>query len=836
MREKNLAFSVSGGAYPYQMGIAYYIQKNFDLTNVKFSGASGGSWPACLLAAGIDLKVALAHMFEFATPQCQGRFGAYGIYDRGMRATFVELFAGMHLPSVVNGRLAIPVTRVALSNLLVPYLKEELITDFIDNDDVISAIIASSLIPFLITGSPVSIYRNWICVDAGLTNAAGVRRVHDILVDTMLVTGQSNPDFGLEGARGRSKASSLALTVTSEPYGVYNLTLMTVKTIATSIGHMVYNLASSPKMMDTHVSENPNESVLMLSPRSFPPGYPHVRCEHTLQDGSRNLFPESQPQVGLPFPYPNKPIVEMKDISPADAPLSSTQIQHDDSRDASQQSVVCAGDDDGDDSRYTADQSTTTCSSDEFSFLRVKENATILQEGGGEGGDDAVNTADTGASRLDNDDVHNTSNILNVTDVTALMGDLDADVEPEPELQSEQDHTTQDTLQTGKKGRIADQRGCSVNRIQQKVPVAGDASTASTSSLGANTVGVGGMNAANKSYASWVSDDFTSSVYFDSNKKQIYNCNPTPSKIDVESGSVLLLDETNSSQLAQTHSKNQVQSPSSNSSLSTASGSVSSNTRRLSIFSPIYTCIDMVQYFLPSTPAKPNLLPLSSISGTSDPTLARSMLQYVYKISEELRSSIVTTPVTAIRSVGSLMSYVYNSSDSSASDAAPATAGSTRNNNSSSRSSSSKASSGGGDQNQNQNVAEISTTDISAEGRSNMSSQNLHDPGEKFVHTVKAFDRSMYWTTKAKLITKTVRSNKSSKNKSGKGSGVDEDETITGLTMEIAPWTWRHHPLHHFHLTNDTSQLDYLFELGIHDAFVHHAELAEFFNANLDDL
>lgn len=38
---RHIAFSVSAGCYTYQMGIASYIQKNFDLDNVFFSGASG---------------------------------------------------------------------------------------------------------------------------------------------------------------------------------------------------------------------------------------------------------------------------------------------------------------------------------------------------------------------------------------------------------------------------------------------------------------------------------------------------------------------------------------------------------------------------------------------------------------------------------------------------------------------------------------------------------------------------------------------------------------------------------------------------------------------------
>lgn len=77
-----------------------------------------------------------------------------------------------------------------------------------------------------------------------------------------------------------------------------------------------------------------------------------------------------------------------------------------------------------------------------------------------------------------------------------------------------------------------------------------------------------------------------------------------------------------------------------------------------------------------------------------------------------------------------------------------------------------------------------------------------------FEHLVRDFDKTMYWTNKAQLITR-----------SSTGARV----------LEIAPWTWRHHPLMHYHLTNDTEQVRRLFEMGIHDARHHHDDLAAFF-------
>jgi len=56
---RHITFSVSAGSFPYQMGVAKYLQENFNLDDIHFSGASGGSWAALLLAAGIDISYAL---------------------------------------------------------------------------------------------------------------------------------------------------------------------------------------------------------------------------------------------------------------------------------------------------------------------------------------------------------------------------------------------------------------------------------------------------------------------------------------------------------------------------------------------------------------------------------------------------------------------------------------------------------------------------------------------------------------------------------------------------------------------------------------------------------
>jgi hypothetical protein len=112
---------------------------------------------------------------------CEGRglltpLGTYGVYDKGVKSVFDVVFHGKDLPTIVNGKLAISITRIAWEKFF-PFLKDEVVSHFFNNDDIYECIIASALIPFAINGKPFVKYRDWnVCLDAGLTNVPGVMR------------------------------------------------------------------------------------------------------------------------------------------------------------------------------------------------------------------------------------------------------------------------------------------------------------------------------------------------------------------------------------------------------------------------------------------------------------------------------------------------------------------------------------------------------------------------------------------------------------------------------------------------------------------------------------
>jgi hypothetical protein len=285
MNEKYIAFSISAGCYFYQLGIAYYLQQHFNLENIKFSGASGGSWPAVLLAAGEDIKQAFEYVITYA-PECSRNrpiLGAYMVYDRGIAIVFRKLWENVNLPALVNGKLALSVTRLAWDS--VPYLKDEIVTDFYSNQDILECVIASALIPWALNGKPYVIYRNWICADGGITNVTGVRHfaeelVHDIelieeelveqahlLTDDFVHTLQDEILYhGAADKPTNSPSTHRHLPITTGPKDIIQFGVTISMTIIDVITDSLERLLESRRQLPFNQSSNPETEHLLYRP------------------------------------------------------------------------------------------------------------------------------------------------------------------------------------------------------------------------------------------------------------------------------------------------------------------------------------------------------------------------------------------------------------------------------------------------------------------------------------------------------------------------------------------------------------------------------------------
>ncbi|RLN52911.1 hypothetical protein BBJ29_005458 [Phytophthora kernoviae] len=136
-RPVEIAFSASAGVFVYQMGVAAYIQDHFDLSNCQFSGCSGGSWAAALLAS--------------ETPTLHKLWRD----DKDIHKR------------VEQRHLTIAVTRF-------PSMQAEKHTSWDSLDDLTGSIMASSLVPFALSGKPCITHRGQWYVDGVFTNFKGV--------------------------------------------------------------------------------------------------------------------------------------------------------------------------------------------------------------------------------------------------------------------------------------------------------------------------------------------------------------------------------------------------------------------------------------------------------------------------------------------------------------------------------------------------------------------------------------------------------------------------------------------------------------------------------------
>ncbi|KAL3660973.1 hypothetical protein V7S43_013988 [Phytophthora oleae] len=166
-----IAFSASAGMFVYQMGVAAFIQDHFDLSNCHFSGCSGGSWAATLLASDTQVRRAWEVIKETQTKVITSPrwYSGYGRYATIVEQTLHELWredTDIH-ERVEQRHLTIAVTRF-------PSMTAEKHTSWKDLDDLIGSIMASSLVPFALSGKPCISHRGQWYVDGAFTNFKGV--------------------------------------------------------------------------------------------------------------------------------------------------------------------------------------------------------------------------------------------------------------------------------------------------------------------------------------------------------------------------------------------------------------------------------------------------------------------------------------------------------------------------------------------------------------------------------------------------------------------------------------------------------------------------------------
>lgn len=155
------SFSAAGLLFPYHLGVAQcLIERGYITENTPLSGSSAGAIVCAVIASGESMKEAL-RATKVLAEDCRSKGTAFrlGAVLRGVLEKFLP--DDVHIKA--SGRIRVAITQVFRSP------RALLVDQFDSKEDLINAVFTSSFIPGYLAPRPVTIFRNRICIDGGLT-------------------------------------------------------------------------------------------------------------------------------------------------------------------------------------------------------------------------------------------------------------------------------------------------------------------------------------------------------------------------------------------------------------------------------------------------------------------------------------------------------------------------------------------------------------------------------------------------------------------------------------------------------------------------------------------
>ncbi|XP_031492808.1 uncharacterized protein LOC116259233 [Nymphaea colorata] len=178
------SFSAAGLLFPYHLGVAQFLlEKGYIRENTPLAGSSAGAIVCAVIASGNTMEDALKAT-KMLAEDCRLNGTAFRLGVTALLSLTLMLFKFVtemqncikavlrnilenFLPDDVhkksNGRIRVGVTQVFGRP------RGLLVDQFDSRKDLIDAVITSSFIPGYIAPRPVTMYRNRICIDGGLT-------------------------------------------------------------------------------------------------------------------------------------------------------------------------------------------------------------------------------------------------------------------------------------------------------------------------------------------------------------------------------------------------------------------------------------------------------------------------------------------------------------------------------------------------------------------------------------------------------------------------------------------------------------------------------------------
>jgi hypothetical protein len=164
--EESISFSSAAFYYFYEFGVAAYLQETYDLSRVRFLGASSGAFISTLLACDVSIKKVMNEwmpkVYEILRKKPTGVY--FNIFD-AMHNTGLHLLNDDSFKKA-TGRVVFSLTRVDSSWNII----NERISNFSSTKELVEAGFASGHLPFLVDGDLVATFKGKTYIDGALTD------------------------------------------------------------------------------------------------------------------------------------------------------------------------------------------------------------------------------------------------------------------------------------------------------------------------------------------------------------------------------------------------------------------------------------------------------------------------------------------------------------------------------------------------------------------------------------------------------------------------------------------------------------------------------------------
>ncbi|XP_039010863.1 patatin-like phospholipase domain-containing protein 4 [Hibiscus syriacus] len=161
VRSPGFSFSAAGLLFPCHLGVAQFlIEKGYIKETTPLAGSSAGAIVCAVIASGASMDEALKAA-KILAHDCRVKGTAFRL--GAVLRHVLDKFLPHDIHTRSNGRVRVAVTQI----LWRP--RGLLVDQFDSKEDLINAVIASSFIPGYLAPRPVTMFRNRLCIDGGLT-------------------------------------------------------------------------------------------------------------------------------------------------------------------------------------------------------------------------------------------------------------------------------------------------------------------------------------------------------------------------------------------------------------------------------------------------------------------------------------------------------------------------------------------------------------------------------------------------------------------------------------------------------------------------------------------